>query len=68
MTTIQRIARRSKRLGQELVSSMANTHHMRVEGQCPRCETNTLWTVRPLSGYYRCLRCGRNPMEEGPQE
>lgn len=63
MTLLKRMARRYKKLGQDLALSMAQSHHARVDGHCRRCEARTLWIARPLSGHVRCLRCGHSPFD-----
>jgi len=63
MTTTQRFITRYKRLGQDLASAMAQSHHTRAQGECPHCKTNTVWAVRALNGFFRCMRCGKNPLD-----
>lgn len=62
MTVPQRLITRYKRIGQDLASAMAQSHHTRAEGMCPHCETKTVWAVRALNGFFRCMRCGKNPL------
>lgn len=34
---------------------------------CPHCQERTPWAVRVLTGYARCLACGRNPLDRDDQ-
>lgn len=49
------------RLGRATQAVSANTHTSYHE--CPHCSQTTPWVVQALRGYYRCTRCGRNPLE-----
>lgn len=67
MNAIRRIAIRYKRIGLDMASAMAHSHHTRIDGECPHCETRTVWAARALSGFYRCMRCGGNPLDASPR-
>lgn len=56
MATFRRIAN-----GYETLT-MAQARHITVWRECPHCKARTPWAVRAVSGYYRCLRCGNNPL------
>jgi ribosomal protein S27E len=30
--------------------------------RCPHCHERTTWAARVVTGYARCLQCGRNPL------
>jgi ribosomal protein L37AE/L43A len=30
---------------------------------CPHCAEKTPWMVRVVTGFFRCLQCGNNPLE-----
>ncbi len=38
-------------------------HVTLVHDHCPHCDARTLCEVHVLSGYQRCLQCGRRPSD-----
>jgi len=46
------------------LSANASTHHQKHFDFCPHCEEKTPWMARVMSGYYRCLQCGNDPLVE----
>jgi ribosomal protein L37AE/L43A len=51
------------------IASNASTHYQKHYDYCPHCDEKTPWMTRALSGYYRCLQCGSDPLVAGePQE
>lgn len=41
----------------------ATAHYTKVWGECTHCATHTPWIARPARGYYKCLECGRHPLD-----
>ena len=50
------------------ISSNASAHYQKHYDYCPHCEEKTPWMARVLSGYYRCLQCGNNPLTRPADE
>lgn len=50
------------------LSANASTHHQKHFDYCPHCEEKTPWMARVMTGYYRCLQCGNNPLAETPEQ
>ncbi|PEN13208.1 hypothetical protein CRI94_11240 [Longibacter salinarum] len=44
------------------VSAGSSKHYQKHYDHCPHCEEKTPWMARVLSGYYRCLQCGNDPL------
>ncbi len=63
MATRSRFSRNARTFSKDLTSAMAHGHHSRTRGDCPHCARTTRWIVRPLSGFYRCLDCGHDPLK-----
>ncbi len=34
-----------------------------IHRECPHCRQHTPWITRALRGFYRCTRCGQNPLD-----
>jgi uncharacterized protein (DUF983 family) len=64
MTTSPTLKRTLHTLTRNLTAAMAQDHYSKTRGRCPHCAQNTAWAVRLLSGYHRCLQCGRDPLSE----
>ena len=63
MRTVQRFTHRLAGLFQAVsINVRTHWHH------CPRCDENTPWIVHAWQGYYRCLRCGTNPVADDNSE
>jgi ribosomal protein L37AE/L43A len=44
------------------ISVGSSTHFQKHFDHCPHCEEKTPWMARVMSGYYRCLQCGNDPL------
>jgi ribosomal protein L37AE/L43A len=63
MTTRTRIEQNIRALTQNLSDAVGRDHYATTRDTCPHCETDTLWVARPLNGFYRCQRCGNDPLD-----
>lgn len=45
------------------VSTHTFHRETKVFDYCPHCDEKTPWLARVLTGYFRCLQCGGNPLE-----
>jgi predicted RNA-binding Zn-ribbon protein involved in translation (DUF1610 family) len=63
MSTLRTLLRTTQTF---LRSSIGAAHPMTgvsiVHDHCPHCAERTAWRASVLRGYYRCQRCGRDPM------
>lgn len=50
------------------VSASSSTHYQKHFDYCPHCEEKTPWMARVMSGYYRCLQCGNDPLVTGRKQ
>lgn len=52
------------RLALKMATSVPLSHLATGRGHCPHCEQETPWAVHAMSGFYRCRRCGHDPLDE----
>lgn len=45
------------------VSANYSRRAMKVYDYCPYCDDRTPWMVRVVTGFFRCLECGHNPLD-----
>ena len=45
------------------VSANYSRRAMKVYDYCPHCGEKTPWMVRVVTGFFRCLQCGHNPLD-----
>ena len=55
-----------QRLAQTLATATPRSPLATTRAHCPYCEHETSWAVHAASGFYRCRRCGKNPLD-GPR-
>jgi len=63
INVVKRAAHRWWEGAKRLPTSMPTVHHLVIRKRCPYCGTDTRWVARAVEGYYRCLECGRDPLE-----
>ena len=55
------------RLSQMIAVSTPLSHLATTRAHCPHCERDTPWAVHAMSGFYRCRRCGHDPLTASSQ-
>lgn len=56
-----------QRLSQMIAVSTPLSHLAMTRAHCPHCERETPWAAHAMSAFYRCRRCGHNPLTDSFQ-
>jgi len=52
------------RLSRTIATTTPLSHLATTRAHCAHCERETPWAVHAMSGFYRCRRCGRDPLAD----